>query len=467
MRVYLAISITLMLVCGCSVSVASETGSVLDRGVVVTVAADPAQGFHWPYHLFIPKNLESATAPLLVLPNNTGSADDDFAVHEASALRDLQRFGRRFTSDGLAGVLLQPVFPRFKERMGGWRYYTHALDRDSLLIGTGQYFEESKVAITIAWSGQPMGKNSSMSFSLDDLFVVQDGLVSKCVAADWNPREAFTGVATFAITLLFDGNWDPSRAFNLIEYGSPEHCFRFTNVQQREGAIRNAQAANMPEFRITAIGNTTGADFAQLWNADGAEISDADLEPLRRLDQQMLAMISDARDRLSSKAGIILAKKINLYGFSAAASFSDRFTALHPEKVHAIAAGGFNGLLVIPQAQINGVDLRYPLGLSDFAQVSGHPFDSTAFAAVKRFYFMGSDDTNDAALYRDSYARVDEELIMAHLGPDPVSRIPVLEELFAQVCRDNVIFRLYDDVGHEITDAIRSDLVAFLKEAGF
>jgi hypothetical protein len=80
---------------------------------------------------------------------------------------------------------------------------------------------------------------------------------------------------------------------------------------------------------------------------------------------------------------------------------------------------------------------------------------------------MGSDDTNDAALYRDSYARVDEELIMAHLGPDPVSRIPVLEELFAQVCPDNVIFRIYDDVGHEITDAIRSDLVAYLKEAGF
>ena len=130
-------------------------------------------------------------------------------------------------------------------------------------------------------------------------------------------------------------------------------------------------------------------------------------------------------------------------------------------------AGGYNGLLVLPQAQIDGVDLRYPLGLSDYARLSGRPFDQVAFAAVKRFYFLGGDDTNDTAVYRDAFAKVDETLIFAHLGPTPLSRAPLMEERLKPVCGENVTFRVYDGVGHQITDAMRTELFAFLQAAGF
>lgn len=467
MRKTLSLLLLLAVCLGCQDSEETSPAEDLPRGQIITIAANPTEGFHWPYQIFIPENLDTSTAPLLVLPNNTGVVDDDLANTEATAVRDLNRFAKRFTAGGLKGVLLQPIFPRFRENMGGWRYYTHALDRDCLLIGSGIRFDDPKTAITVTWVGPMMGEHSGMSFNPADLFVIQDGLVSKCVAVDCDPRTGFSGVDTFTLTVLFDAYWDPTRAFNIVEYGPPEDCFRFIDVRQTGLQIHNAQAANAPEFRITAIAETNGAEFDRLWDVDSEEILDADMLPLKRLDLQLIAMVDHARGQMSARADIALEQKFSLYGFSAAGSFSDRFAALNPEKVNAVVAGGYNGLLVLPQAQINGVDLRYPLGLSDYEHLSGHPFNRAAFAAVKRYYYLGADDTNDTAVYRDSFAKVDETLIFAQLGPTPVSRVPLMEEIFKPVCGENVTFRVYEGVGHQITDAMRTDLFAFLLVAGF
>jgi hypothetical protein len=91
------------------------------------VDAQPADGFYWPYYLYIPPALTNPGV-LLVLPNNTGTVSDDPAVHDASARSFIE--GRRYWADELGSPLLVPTFPRPTAADAG---YTHALDRGAIL----------------------------------------------------------------------------------------------------------------------------------------------------------------------------------------------------------------------------------------------------------------------------------------------------------------------------------------------
>ncbi|MDP3829700.1 MAG: hypothetical protein Q8Q47_00430, partial [Ignavibacteriaceae bacterium] len=86
---------------------------------------------------------------------------------------------------------------------------------------------------------------------------------------------------------------------------------------------------------------------------------------LKRLDLQLLEMINDAKSVLTS-LGIQTEPKFFMNGFSASATFTNRFSFIHPEKIKALAIGGFNGKLMLPQNEINGVKLNYPIGINDF-----------------------------------------------------------------------------------------------------
>ncbi len=99
------------------------------------VDAEPGQGFCWPYYLYVPPQCAAGgdqIHPLLVVPNNTGQTDEDPKVHREKTGRDLA--GWRRLADEMGCVLMSPAFPRPAEQ---WQLYTHALDRDTLLKGSG------------------------------------------------------------------------------------------------------------------------------------------------------------------------------------------------------------------------------------------------------------------------------------------------------------------------------------------
>lgn len=103
--------------------------------VTLAVDADPQAGFGWPYYLYLPPAcLQSGETvfPLLVAPNNSGKIDDDPEVHRAAAAKEMG--GLRRLADRINTPVLVPAFPRPADR---WQLYTHALDRDSLLLGEG------------------------------------------------------------------------------------------------------------------------------------------------------------------------------------------------------------------------------------------------------------------------------------------------------------------------------------------
>jgi len=97
------------------------------------------------------------------------------------------------------------------------------------------------------------------------------------------------------------------------------------------------------------------------------------LEGLQRVDLQLIAMIDDARERLTA-LGIPIGKKVFMNGFSASGSFVNRFTLLHPERVKAATAGS-GGCPMVPVSEWNGHTLRYPVGVSDLELLTGNPFN--------------------------------------------------------------------------------------------
>lgn len=97
---------------------------------LIKAPAAPSKGFEWPYYLSIPKDLSKQTV-ILVLPNNTGTVSDDWAVHDAAALSLV-----KWISDFAVRLdvpLLVPTFPRPINPWIPGGIYTHALDRESLV----------------------------------------------------------------------------------------------------------------------------------------------------------------------------------------------------------------------------------------------------------------------------------------------------------------------------------------------
>ena len=184
--------------------------------------------------------------------------------------------------------------------------------------------------------------------------------------------------------------------------------------------------------------------------------------PLKRLDLQLLAMITDAKERLATM-GHPVNQKILLNGFSASGLFTNRFTFLHPEVVAAAAYGGVNGFIMLPVTELDSQPLDFPLGLADFAKITGHPFDRAAYEAVPQFAYMGEKDENDAVVHHDAYSDEERALIFKLLGrtmmPD---RWKTVEAVY-QKQRLPVQFKTYAGIGHGTDGTINGEVAEFYR----
>lgn len=187
-----------------------------------------------------------------------------------------------------------------------------------------------------------------------------------------------------------------------------------------------------------------------------------DIEELKRVDLQLLAMIEDARDNLD-EMGIVTKEKIIIGGFSAAGMFSNRFSIMHPEKVKVAVVGSPGGWPILPIEEYKGEKLRYPIGIGDLDRMIGKSFLYEEYKKVPHFFFIGSEDTNDAVVYRDSYDLEDETLIFRLFGSTPIARWPLAEKMYQQRGM-NVRFKTYQGVEHNVSDEAKNDIYEFIKE---
>ena len=170
------------------------------------------------------------------------------------------------------------------------------------------------------------------------------------------------------------------------------------------------------------------------------------LPALERIDLQLIAMIEDAK-RILAERTIEVDPKVFMWGYSAAGTFTNRFTILHPELVKAASLGGCS-CPTIPLRRWKGKRLPYPVGVADLKQLVGKRFDARAFRSVPIQIFRGDADTNDEVAYDDGYTPSDRRLISELLGgPPPFLRYPRIEMLYRRV-RSICRFVIEPGVGH-------------------
>lgn len=180
---------------------------------------------------------------------------------------------------------------------------------------------------------------------------------------------------------------------------------------------------------------------------------------LKRLDLQLLKMIDDAQNILIAM-NILVDPKIFMNGFSASGTFTNRFSFIHPEKIKALAIGGFNGELLLPLDELNGAELNYPIGLHDFSQLFGNAFDLDKYISIPQFIYMGKLDDNDAVQYDDAYSEDEREIINNNIGKTVQERYLHCQKIY----RDNNInptFKTFENVGHWTTPEMNLEVIKF------
>jgi len=125
-----------VLLCGCGSTLpAPQSRPSNHSGELIEVPASSEAGFHFPYLLVLPKDARSAPPFLLVETNNTGTVSDDLRVHRDAARKlATESSVGQYVAQRLNVPFLVPIFPR---PASAALTYTHALDRDTLMIREG------------------------------------------------------------------------------------------------------------------------------------------------------------------------------------------------------------------------------------------------------------------------------------------------------------------------------------------
>lgn len=186
--------------------------------------------------------------------------------------------------------------------------------------------------------------------------------------------------------------------------------------------------------------------------------------PLERVDRQLLRMVADAKDRLA-ESPYPVSDRIIMNGFSASGLFANRFTALHPDRVQSVTAGGVNGMPILPISEARGHTLNYQIGIADVESLVGEPFDLERFRAVDQFIYLGENDENDTLPYDDSWSQEQRSIATDVYGEDmQEDRFPYAESVYEEVGAA-AEFKIYEGVGHRVTREILGDVVAFHKRS--
>lgn len=114
--------------------------------------------------------------------------------------------------------------------------------------------------------------------------------------------------------------------------------------------------------------------------------------PDYRIDEQVVGMISNAKNILSTEFGLKLEDKVFLNGYSSSGVFAQRFSLLHPEVVETACIGGSSGSIPLPTDKLD-----YPLGIGNYEQLTGKKFDLESYSKIRFRYYVGELETINKA----------------------------------------------------------------------
>jgi hypothetical protein len=184
-------------------------------------------------------------------------------------------------------------------------------------------------------------------------------------------------------------------------------------------------------------------------------------DTLTRVDNQLLAMVEDARSRLMSEPYPV-ADRLHMSGFSASATFSSRFAFLYPTKVRTLTLGGHT-LLPLPKDSDEDISLPYPLGTADYEVFTGSAFDMEAWSDINQYIYVGEEDqplpdTDSRGYYNTIRYQDKAETVF---GINRVTeRLPFVKSQYI-AATDNAEFETFGGIGHSIDKRMENAIVEF------
>ncbi|PSQ58223.1 hypothetical protein BRD18_06130 [Halobacteriales archaeon SW_7_71_33] len=203
-----------------------------------------------------------------------------------------------------------------------------------------------------------------------------------------------------------------------------------------------------------------GDAFTQYLDVETMAIDEGSLE---RIDLQLLRMVDHAVDRLAAEGVDASADDLLLNGFSATGNFVNKFAAFHPDRVLSLTAGAVNGTALLPRTEARGQTLNYQIGVADFEDIVGEPFDRDAWRSVQQLLYMGEAERppiDDTLPYSGVWNPDQADVAYEVYGRDmQEERMPYCERVYDEAGAD-ARFEVYDDTGHSYSSEIVADVVA-------
>lgn len=187
-----------------------------------------------------------------------------------------------------------------------------------------------------------------------------------------------------------------------------------------------------------------------------------DVKTFSRLDVQLEAMVDDAIENLNKKGQNIEKHKIFFSGYSASGTFADRFAFLHPDRIKAVAAGAANDDMVLTLSEYKGEKLMFPLGTSDYKDITGKSFNLAEQNKYAKLVYMGEDDENNVVPYTDCYGNEERRIITKLWGMEVLPRAKQLADLYGK-SGGKGIFILDKGIKHSCSKDMIEYLLTFFK----
>jgi len=186
-------------------------------------------------------------------------------------------------------------------------------------------------------------------------------------------------------------------------------------------------------------------------------------EMLRRPDLKLIDAVWGRYFSLIREAGLVVDERVFMMGFSSPGMFSHRFAMLHPDRVKAVWVGG-EAPAPLPADELDGQPLYYPVGMRNTQELTGMPFDAETYRTIPHFVCVGENDVNpnnDTTTATDIFTEEQRLFIRSRFGATNPERIRFFYEYLVSVGVP-ATFRLYENVGHEITTQMMHDAFRFL-----
>ncbi|MHC1782582.1 MAG: hypothetical protein AB9891_07460 [Anaerolineaceae bacterium] len=185
-------------------------------------------------------------------------------------------------------------------------------------------------------------------------------------------------------------------------------------------------------------------------------------EMYRRPDLKLIDAVWNQYIPQLREADYSVNEKVLMLGFSSPGQFTHRFIMFHPELVIA-AWEGSEASAPLPTSMLNGTPCDYPLGVKNFEELTGTPFDLEAYKKIPQFITVGDQDLkpNNDPINQWVFPGWHTDFIKSNFGNNTPERNRFYYEYLVSIGAD-AEFKMYEGIGHEITDQMFHDVFEFL-----